>query len=364
MKKLLATLLALTLLLCACNGGGETSVESDEGQKDTSVDETTFSEELSGADETDMSENPGGEPLPLDYPKPSDVEAACSYYDLHREDAGADAYVIPQYVENFLTVRDGVFLSDAFSKYDEWEPHEPLSWAGEEIKAYILQFGFLPFLYIESFGGTHCIALFDAHSATVTAADADGDGTEEIIVNMQMGNMDSTMSYYFDYDTVTAKWKCIYGDDEAFIDTWKESDNDPNLVHSDPKTGYIAYGTGFRFKLLDDCMLEVSNVFTDYKETFDYTDRTYNLNAWDEEGKPNDPDPEACWVDSYIHLFAFEDIDGDGVCEVKVTCKTFGFDSWYSGFGEAVCYLKFAPEGGYEVVNAGFTESWNVDRGD
>lgn len=167
------------------------------------------------------------------------------------------------------------------------------------------------------------------------SCDIDGDGDEEIVLQEGIdltGGAGQYLSRIFDFSD---------GDFKEIFSSVISDDFDD-------------FDTGFRSEILPGRKLRIINEFTGYDEVFEgkWYDSNEAYETWwyDEEGNPQERE---LMVDSFCE-FVPEDVDGDGVYEIK--CSQYTSLVGHSDHkGMAVSVLKYNnSKHRFEVVDAHF----------
>ena len=177
-------------------------------------------------------------------------------------------------------------------------------------------------------------ALTESYDGDITLSDFDGDEDMEIAVQETVGitgGYGSYLSRVFDFKN----GELI----ELFSSQTEEGER---------------MDTGFSITLLKNKEFEIRNAFTNYSEVFrrEGEPEEYFEFWYDEKGEPRF---ETLLVDSFYE-FVSEDVDGDGVSEIKGKQYT-SLIGHADGIGIANTVLKYNKEKAcFEVVSAYFSK--------
>ena len=163
--------------------------------------------------------------------------------------------------------------------------------------------------------------------------DVDGEEGEELIVNADTGGNGG----YGQYDSLV----------------WKLSNNGVEKIF-DACTIVGRFDTGFESELKAPFKLVISNRYTGYETTIDYSENTeYKGTIFDESGKPMSELFNRAGFDSF-YTFEPIDIDNDGVFEIL--CKQY--TSLYSHadhIGDAQTIIKYdKAEKDFKIIDTEF----------
>ena len=167
--------------------------------------------------------------------------------------------------------------------------------------------------------------------------DVDGDGIDEIIVQQTVGMSGGAGSYE------SFVFKVVEGEIKALF---------MSSIPNSSDNGSSRFDTGFSSELKDGFKLEISNRFTGYTTTFDFSaEKKYLGRFFDDSGIVISSTNILC--DSF-YVFTPEDIDDDGVFEL-VCVQYVSLDGHANSIGYAKSILKFNPSSQeFEVIFAEF----------
>lgn len=168
-------------------------------------------------------------------------------------------------------------------------------------------------------------------------ADVDGDGAEEILMQLCTGYTGGAGAYQ--------------------TDIYRLTDSGLDKIFSNPEwESNTGFDTGFTLHLSEGSTCTVENIYTDFKTSFTHShgdDYPY----FDEEGSLTDEGRKyntigRLGVDPYFHQFLPVDTDGDGVSEILAAQFTYLW-SRADGLGAAYTILKWDDDA-MSVSKAGF----------